>query len=96
MMDWYYMSDNAILQEIGQRLRSYRRKRKLTQKVLAERTGLSLFTIAQIEQGKAVSLSSLLPVLRELRLLNNLDAFIPNIPESPINLLNKQRKNKKP
>lgn len=86
------MTDKAIMEEMGQRLRSYRKKRKLSQKQLAERTGLSIFTIAQIEQGKAVSLSSLLPVLRELRLLNNLDAFIPNIPESPIGLLRKQRK----
>jgi transcriptional regulator with XRE-family HTH domain len=92
MMDWFYMTDKAIMEEMGQRLRSYRKKRKLSQKQLAERTGLSIFTIAQIEQGKAVSLSSLLPVLRELRLLNNLDAFIPNIPESPIGLLRKQRK----
>lgn len=92
MMDWFYMTDKAIMKEMGQRLRSYRKKRKLSQKQLAERTGLSIFTIAQIEQGKAVSLSSLLPVLRELRLLNNLDALIPNIPESPISLLRKQRK----
>lgn len=91
-MDWFYMTDKAIMEEMGQRLRSYRKKRKLSQKQLAERTGLSIFTIAQIEQGKAVSLSSLLPVLRELRLLNNLDASIPNIPESPIGLLRKQRK----
>lgn len=91
-MDWFYMTDKAIMEEMGQRLRSYRKKRKLSQKQLAERTGLSTFTIAQIEQGKAVSLSSLLPVLRELRLLNNLDALIPNIPESPISLLRKQRK----
>lgn len=91
-MDWFYMTDKAIMAEMGQRLRSYRKKRKLSQKELAERTGLSIFTIAQIEQGKAVSLSSLLPVLRELRLLNNLDALIPNIPESPISLLRKQRK----
>lgn len=91
-MDWFYMTDKAIMKEMGQRLRSYRKKRKLSQKQLAERTGLSIFTIAQIEQGKAVSLSSLLPVLRELRLLNNLDALIPNIPESPISLLRKQRK----
>jgi len=91
-MDWFYMTDKAVMEEMGQRLRSYRKKRKLSQKQLAERTGLSIFTIAQIEQGKAVSLSSLLPVLRELRLLNNLDALIPNIPESPISLLRKQRK----
>ena len=91
-MDWFYMTDKAAMEEMGQRLRSYRKKRKLSQKQLAERTGLSIFTIAQIEQGKAVSLSSLLPVLRELRLLNNLDALIPNIPESPISLLRKQRK----
>lgn len=93
-MDWYYMSNKAILQEVGHRLRSYREKRKLTQKALAERSGLSLFTIAQLEQGKSVSLNSLLPVLRELRLLNNLDAFIPEMPESPIRLLDNQSKNR--
>lgn len=95
-MDWYYLSDNAVLQEIGKRIQAYRKKRKLTQKDLAGRTGLSVFTVSQMEQGKAVSLSSFIPVLRELRLLNNLDALIPEIPESPISLLNKQGKSKQP
>ncbi|GHT33497.1 hypothetical protein AGMMS49574_19310 [Bacteroidia bacterium] len=86
-MDWNSMSDTAIVQEIGKRIKEYRLKRKLTQQALAERAGISIFTVSQIEKGNPVSISMLLPVLRVLRLLDNLEMLLPEIGISPIEIL---------
>ncbi|GHS86599.1 hypothetical protein FACS1894201_07540 [Bacteroidia bacterium] len=83
-MDWNSLSNMAIVQEIGKRIKAYRLKKKLTQQNLADRAGISIFTIAQIEKGKSVSLGMLLPVLRELRLLDNLEMLLPEMGISPI------------
>jgi len=86
-MDWNSLSNTAIVQEIGKRLKEYRLKKRYTQQELAEKAGISLFSVAQIERGNAVSISILLPVLRVLRLLDNLELLLPEIGISPIELL---------
>jgi transcriptional regulator with XRE-family HTH domain len=89
-MDWNSLSNTAIVQEIGKRIKAYRLKKKLTQQALAERAGISLFTVSQIEKGKTVSLGMLLSVLRELRLLDNLEMLLPEIGISPIEMMKLQ------
>jgi transcriptional regulator with XRE-family HTH domain len=86
-MDWNSMSNTAIVLEIGKRLKEYRLKRKLTQQDLAEHAGISVFTVSQIEKGNPVSISMFLPVLRVLRLLDNLEMLLPEIGVSPIEML---------
>ena len=86
-MNWNSLSNSAIIEEIGKRLKEYRFQRKLTQQELADHAGISLFSVAQIEKGKAVTLNVFLSVLRVLRLLDNFELFIPEIGISPIELL---------
>ena len=86
-MDWNSLSNSAIIEEVGKRLKDYRIRRKLTQQELAEQAGVSVFSVAQIERGKAVTMSVFLAVLRVLRLLDNFELFIPEIGISPIELL---------
>jgi transcriptional regulator with XRE-family HTH domain len=86
-MDWNSLSNTAITKEIGKRLKEYRLKKRFTQRDIAERAGISIFTVAQIERGKAVSINMLLPVFRVLRLLDNLELFLPEISISPVKLL---------
>jgi transcriptional regulator with XRE-family HTH domain len=93
-MDWNGLSNTAIIEEIGKRLKTYRLKKRLTQQQLAERAGVSLFSVAQIENGKSVSLGILLSVMRALRLLDNLEMLLPEIGISPIEIL--QLKGKTP
>jgi transcriptional regulator with XRE-family HTH domain len=93
-MDWTVLSNKVITEEIGKRTRAYRMRKRLTQQQLAERAGVSLFSVAQIENGKSVSLSIFLSILRELRLLDNLEMLLPEIGISPIEML--QLKNKTP
>ncbi len=90
-MDWNSMSNANVAQEIGKRLKTHRINKKLTQKQLAEKAGVSLFTIAQVEKGKSVSLSMLIPVLRVLRLIDNLELLVPEPQISPIALLKQKQ-----
>lgn len=93
-MDWNSLSNTLIIQEIGKRIREYRLRKKITQLELAEHAGISHYTVAQIEQGKSVSLSMLIPVLRVLRLLDNLELLLPEIGPSPVEMM--KRTGKKP
>ena len=49
-MDWNSLSDTAIVQEIGKRLKEYRFKKRFTQQEFANQAGISVFSIVQIEQ----------------------------------------------
>jgi transcriptional regulator with XRE-family HTH domain len=86
-MKWNSLSNGAIIQEIGKRVKEIRLDKNLTQQELAKMSGISLFTVAQIERGKPVSLAMLIPVLRELRLIDNLELLLPQREISPVELL---------
>lgn len=94
-MDWYGMTDIAIVAEIGKRLKDTRTKKKFTQAEVAERAGVSAFTISQIETGKNTSLASLIAVMRVLKLLENFETLIPEQIISPVSLLTQQTKKRK-
>lgn len=84
-MNYYSMSDKAILGELGKRLKTLRLRRNITQEALAEATLLSVGTIKSLEVGKA-KLASIIAVLRELGALQELDSFIPQISISPLEI----------
>ena len=86
IIDYYTASDRAILEELGERIRSLRLRRNITQVDLAERTLLAVGTIKSLEAGKG-KLSTLLAVLRELGALDQLDQFIPPITISPLKIV---------
>ena len=94
-MDWNSKSNDNVAQEIGKRLKTHRINKRFTQKQLAGKAGISLFTIVQIEKGKPVSISMLIPVLRVLRLLDNMELLIPEPQISPVALLNQKNKHVK-
>jgi transcriptional regulator with XRE-family HTH domain len=84
-MDFYALSDKTIEQELGNRLKTLRLQKNITQQELAEATTLSLNTIKSLESGRG-KLSTLIAVLRELGALEQLDNFIPEISISPMQL----------
>jgi transcriptional regulator with XRE-family HTH domain len=83
------MTDSAIEQELGRRLRALRLRRNRSQADLAEAAGLSLNAIKGLESGRG-RLSSLIPVIRELGVLDQLDLFLPEIQISPLDLARRQ------
>lgn len=85
-------TDIEVLQEIGDRLRTHRLQRNLTQADLATRAGINRTTIRDIEAGKDSQLSTLIKLLRALGRLEDIDAFLPKPSVSPIQLMKSQGK----
>lgn len=79
-------TDNEILREVGKRLGAYRLQRNMTQKEMAMATGLNQKTISHAESGKDPRLSTIIKMLRVLRRLETLDAFLPSPGISPLML----------
>jgi putative transcriptional regulator len=81
------IADEAILAELGGRLRAARLSRNLTQQKLAEESGVSTVTINKLEKGEPTQTLTLIRVLRSLALLEGFDAAIPEPVPSPIDRL---------
>ena len=86
------LADDAVLAEIGGRLAQRRIELDLTQADLAREAGVSKRTVERIERGASAQLSSFLRVLRRLELLPALDALLPEPRTSPLELLQRERK----
>lgn len=82
-----YMTDEAVLAELGARLQRMRLERNLTQRELAEEAGVERKAVLRIEDGSSVTLTSFIRILRALGLLEALNRFVPEPVPSPIELL---------
>ena len=89
---WTELSDTAILNKLGTRLKASRISSGLKQQELAAESGVGVSTIAKIENGQSVALSLLVSVMRTLGLLENLDLLVPEQKPSPMELLKMQGK----
>lgn len=80
----YSKSNHEIAAALGARFRAYRIALGLTQKDIAEKTGISLITIARFENGYAssIGLSNYIGLLRATGQLERIVDSIPEIPES--------------
>ena len=86
LMTIYGMSDQAILEEIGARLKKRRLDRNLTQQEVADRAGLTRTTIGEFERGASSSMLTLIRILRVLGALEELESFLPDTGPSPLQL----------
>jgi transcriptional regulator with XRE-family HTH domain len=93
-MDFYSMADKGIEIELGNRLKSLRLRKNITQQELAEATTLSLNAVKALEKGRG-KLSTLIAVLRELGALQELDNLIPAATVSPLQLAKMQGKKRR-
>lgn len=84
MIDLYLASDKVLLKEIGQKIKRLRLAANVSQKDLAERSGVSAFSISQIENGSNPSMLTLLMILRALNALNLLYLFFEEEQLDPI------------
>jgi transcriptional regulator with XRE-family HTH domain len=84
-------SDQAILQELGERLMRARLDLNLTQAALAEQSGVSKRTIERLESGEAATqLSGFLRVCRTLGMLERFEMLVPEPAPSPMAQLKQQ------
>jgi transcriptional regulator with XRE-family HTH domain len=85
-MSFYAATDHAILEELGRRLRRRRLDRNLSQREVAEQAGLDRTTVVALELHGRASLMTLVQVLRVLGVLDDLEAFLPALGPSPLEL----------
>ena len=78
------MTNEAILQTLGERLKEYRLRRNLQQAEMARYAGVNISTVSRIEKGQNIMFDSYLRIMRVLEMLDNLDEFIPEPPRSPL------------
>ncbi|HST54288.1 MAG TPA: helix-turn-helix transcriptional regulator [Solirubrobacteraceae bacterium] len=82
-----HLTDEAVLSELGDRLRRWRLARNLSQAEFGAQAGIGRRTVQNLEAGNPVQLPSLIRVLRVLGLLESLDRLIPAPAPSPIERL---------
>ena len=75
-----------ILRELGARIRAARIDMPFTQAELAEHAGVSLSTVAKLERGEDVRLSSVLDILRALGMLASVNGLVPEATPRPSEL----------
>jgi transcriptional regulator with XRE-family HTH domain len=80
------MSDLAILEELGMRLRSARLESNMTREALASKIDLSVDTVRNAETGRNVSLESLIKIMRGLGRLADLQTVLEDAGPSPVEL----------
>lgn len=85
-MDFYGMTDKALLEELGERLRRLRLNLNLSQEQLADSAGISRITVGECERGGSVTMLTMVQILRALDQLDNLDALLPEPGLSPLQL----------
>ena len=94
--DLYEQSGSDIIRQLGKRYSDYRKRMGFTQKEVAEKSGLSVFTISSFENGSStgVTLASFLRLLRAIDSLDEIEKLLPDLPQSPRDLFKKQQKGK--
>jgi transcriptional regulator with XRE-family HTH domain len=73
--------------ELGKQIRALRLRLDLDQKQLAERGGIALNAVKNLENGKGATLRSLIQVLRILNRTDWLRTLAPTVSISPVQML---------
>ncbi len=85
-MNYYEMTNDRILFELGKRVQRKRLNKNMSQSQLAKMVGISTRSIYLMESGKPVGLKVFINILRGLDSLDELDSFLPEVDISPIDL----------
>lgn len=89
------MSDITIVNSIGSYIKHHRLAQNKTQAQIATAAGVNRWTVSQIEKGNAISLLSLIQILRALDLLSIFEKFTIESQISPIALAKLEQKQRK-
>ena len=85
MTDYYEFSIPELVRLLGTRFKDYRMRSHMTQRDVAEQSGLTVNTIHKFENGLVpnMSLSTFLLLLKAIGCINDIDELMPELPESP-------------
>lgn len=87
-------SNAEIITELGGRFKEYRVFSNLTQREVAEKAGVSVFTISQFEKGEArnIGFGTILSLLRSIGFLEEAEKLLPPLPMLPSQIKNCKEK----
>lgn len=80
-----------VMHQIAQRVKKLRRKQKITQQEMADRSGVSLGSIRRFETSGRISFESLLAVAHVLNRLDDFDLLFPEDADDDIERLFSER-----
>ena len=93
MINLYQKTWTEINNDIAQKIVRLRKRKKITQKQLAARSGVSLGSLKRFEQSGEISLQSLTKIAIALDVENELEDLFDNVPFSSIEeVINEQTK----
>lgn len=93
MINLYQKTWTEINNNIAQKIVRLRKRKKITQKQLAARSGVSLGSLKRFEQSGEISLQSLTKIAIALDVENELEDLFNNVPFASIEeLINEQTK----
>lgn len=85
MADYSEYSAPELVRMLGERFKDYRLRSQLTQKEVANLTGLTVPTVQRFENGLSgnISLATFLLLMKAIGCIDGLDELMPEQPESP-------------
>ena len=93
MISLYQKTWTEINNDIAQKIVRLRKRKKITQKQLAVRSGVSLGSLKRFEQSGEISLQSLTKIAIALDVENELEGLFDNVPFASIEeIINEQTK----
>lgn len=93
MINLYQKTWTEINNDIAQKIVRLRKRKKITQKQLAARSGVSLGSLKRFEQSGEISLQSLTKIAIALDVENELEDLFNNMPFASIEeVINEQTK----
>lgn len=88
-------TSKVMISMLCERARNFRLEYPMTQKQLAEKSGVSLRSIQAFEAGGDIQVSNLIKILNALELSGNLLMLIPDVTKRPSMYLEKERTRKR-
>jgi len=84
MVDYYEYSIPELIKLLGARFKDYRLRSNMTQKDVAEQSGVSINTITKFENGTtgSMSLGTFLLLMKAIDQIEGLEELMPELPES--------------
>lgn len=84
MADYYEYSIPELIKLLGARFKDYRLRSNMTQKEVAEQSGVSINTITKFENGTtgSLSLGTFLLLMKAIGQIDGLDGMMPELPKS--------------
>ena len=93
MAEFIWETPSEINQELAKRVKRIRRRKKITQKELSERSNVSYGSLKKFEQTGEISLLSLTKIAMELDVVNEIQNLFTKVPYGSIEEVLNESKN---